>query len=190
MWDVGTRLILTPRLQLRRHRPEDAADLFCGWAGSSELARLLHCPPLADLQQAAAVVRGWCFAYDEEPDFYRWAITLRGSGALIGSIHLAAAEGFWEPSYVISPRRQGQGYAKEALKAALAYLVDAAGADRFIARHLAENTASGAVLSAAGFLRIAPPPDRAADCVWYRLDAGALVRDVTIALPEGPVLSP
>ena len=46
MRDIGTRLILTPRLQLRRHRPEDAADIFSGWAGSPSIAHLLRCPPL------------------------------------------------------------------------------------------------------------------------------------------------
>ena len=189
MRDIGTRLILTPRLQLRRHRPEDAADIFSGWAGSPSIAHLLRCPPLADLREAEAVVRGWCFAYDEEPDFYRWAITLRGSSVLIGSIHLALTEGGWEPSYVISPRWQGRGYAKEALKAALAYLADAAGADRFIARRLAENDASGAVLAAAGFLRTQPPPwGQAAGCLWYRLTAETLVRDVAITLLETPSL--
>ena len=187
MRNVGTRSILTPRLLLRRYLPKDASAVFSGWAGDARLTRPLHIPPLADLAETKAVVRGWCFAYDEEPDYYRWAVTLQDSGTLIGSISAASIDRFLEPSFVLVPRWQGKGYAKEALKGMLVYLADAAAADYFVACRFADNPASGAVLSSAGFVPASPqelfgcrPAGRPESCLWYQLESKNLVRDIPV----------
>lgn len=193
MRDAGTRTICTPRLQLRRFRPGDASAVFSGWAGCPRQTRWLRYPPLEDLREAQAVLRGWCFAYDEEPDFYRWAVTLRGTDEVIGSVSAVLTDGLLEPGYVIAAPYQGKGYAKEALKAVLCYLADAAGARQFIARHHIENPASGAVLAAAGFHRAGADElsaflttGREKDCLWYLLSAKDLIRTPVVEFLSCP----
>ena len=181
--DPGTRPITTPRLLLRRFTVADAAPMFGGWASHGDYIRFMRWNPHENAAETAALLRDWVFAYEEEPDTYNWAICRRDTGELVGSVGCILHDGTPEPGYSIAQNAQGQGFAREALKAALAYLVDAGGAERFIACHATANPASGKVLRAAGFV-----PDhegsyesydhtRTWPCQWYRLKAADVVRD-------------
>ena len=69
----------------------------------------------------------------------------------------------------------------------LVYLADAAAAERFVACRFADNPASGAVLSSAGFVPASPqelfgcrPAGRPESCLWYQLGSKNLVRDIPV----------
>lgn len=185
--DPGTQPITTPRLLLRRFTVADAAPMFRGWTAHGDYIRFMRWNPHETEAETAELLRGWVFAYDEEPETYNWAICRRDTGELVGSVGCILHDGTPEPGYSVAQNAQGQGVAREALKAALAYLVDAAGAERFIACHATANPASGKVLRAAGF---APDHEgsyesydhtRTWPCLWYRLEAADVVRDLPVS---------
>lgn len=178
----GTKTLQTPRLLLRRFAEADAQAMFEGWAGRPEVVRFMRYNAHESVAETRAILRGWAFAYEEEEDFYTWAVTLRETGALAGSIGLTLHEGVPEPGYTLAPAFWGQGIAREALAAVLAYLADEGGAERFAACHAVANPASGAVLRSAGFQPEGEGSYESFDhtrvwpCIYYRLEAKDLVR--------------
>lgn len=184
----GTKTLQTPRLLLRRFTLADAPAMFEGWAGRPEVVRFMRYNAHESMDETRAILRGWAFAYEEEEDFYTWAVTLRGTGALAGSIGFSIADGVPEPGYNLAPAFWGQGVAKEALAVTLAYLVDEGGAGRFAACHAAANPASGAVLRSTGFVPDGEGSYESLDhtrvwpCIHYRLEAEDLVRSVPYRL--------
>lgn len=141
--------LLTPRLRLDALISGDAAALFA-YRGDPEVARYQGWQP-ASLDEAAE----WIEALATEPAPGHWwqrAIRLRDSGELIGDLGLgmpAEDKGGVELGITIAPAHQGQGYAGEALRAALDWAF-ARGANRATASVDPRNTASVALLCSLG----------------------------------------
>lgn len=152
MNNCGTVALTTRRLLLRRFVPEDADTMYQTWAADPEVTRYLRWSPHASPAETANILRGWCFAYDEEPDYYNWAITLKESGTLIGSISLLAESSGYEPGYALGRAYWHQGYATEALCAVVEFAFGALGLPQLYCRHEAPNLASGRVMEHAGFV--------------------------------------
>ena len=146
--------LLTPRLRLDALGSGDAAALFA-YRGDPDVARYQGWQP-ASLDEAAA----WIDALAAEPMPGQWwqrAIRPRDSGELIGDLGLSLPgldesgdeRGSVELGITIAPARQGQGYAGEALRAALDWAF-ARGAHRVTASVDPRNTASVALLRSLG----------------------------------------
>jgi RimJ/RimL family protein N-acetyltransferase len=73
-----------------------------------------------------------------------WAVALRETGALVGSIGFAHPEGWpgFELAWVLARRWWGRGYATEGARAALAHAFDVLHKDRVISLIDPENVAS------------------------------------------------
>lgn len=141
----------TGRLLLRPFVPADAAAVFAGWAGDAEALRFQQWGPLGE-SETAAMVRRWCFAYEEEPDFALWALARHADGALLGQLGFAAdADGMLSPGLTLDRRFWRQGYGGEALLAGLRFFA-AAGTGRFSACCARQNAAGQALLQKAGFV--------------------------------------
>ncbi len=150
----GTRPITTPRLLLRRFTLADAKPMFDGWASDAQQVHYLLWNPHKTVQESIDFLRPWVARYDEMPPAYRWAVCLKDSGELIGSVSCNFHDGDEDPhpGYVFARSAAGQGYAHEALVGMLAYMVQVAGADVFWAEHAKENAVSGKVLRRVGFV--------------------------------------
>jgi [ribosomal protein S5]-alanine N-acetyltransferase len=150
-----TPVLRTPRLTLGAFREEDAPELQ-RLAGVREIAdTTLAIPHPYELDRALA----WIGQQRREASRGRainFAIRLRTSGALIGSVglrdidpeHLQAELGFW-----IGREWWGQGYAREAAIAVIDFGFDSIGLNRICAHHMVRNPSAGKVLQAAGMLR-------------------------------------
>ena len=147
--------LLSERLLLRPFHPHDENDLQ-HLASQHDIAdTMISLPhPYPDGHAQRCIVR-----YTE--DFYagraaHFAITLKASGQLIGSIelrdidreHLQAELSLW-----VTPPQWGRGYATEAAGSVLPYGFQQLGLNRIYAYHLTRNAASGRVLEKAGFQR-------------------------------------
>lgn len=152
MNNCGTVTLETRRLLLRRFVPEDAAAMYRTWASDPEVTRWLRWPCHTSPEETASVLRGWCFAYDEEPDYYNWAITLKETNALIGSISLLPESDGYEPGYALGRAYWGRGYATEALCAVTEFAFHTLQLPQLFCRHAAQNPASGKVMEHAGFV--------------------------------------
>ncbi|HEX8214348.1 MAG TPA: GNAT family protein [Allosphingosinicella sp.] len=92
---------------------------------------------------------------DTEPQpWYQMTVERRGDGAVLGDIGLGfgvPGERQVELGYRIHPDHQRRGYAREALRAVIGYLIESHGIHRFVAVAASPNAASIAVLRSSGF---------------------------------------
>ncbi len=149
---TGTQRIETHRLILRPFRAEDAEDMFANWASDPEVTRFLTWPPHSDADVTRWLLSQWISHY-EDGGYFQWAIELRETGAVIGSIAVVKLEeaiGSAEIGYCLGRAFWGRGIMPEALRAVMDYLFDTAGLNRIWAGHDVNNPKSGRVMEKAG----------------------------------------
>lgn len=152
MNNVGTRKIETERLILRRFKIEDAEDMYNNWASDPEVVKFMTWPAHPNVDCTRGLLSEWIPQY-ENGDYFQWAIELKETGTVIGSIALPRVyKGIdaCEVGYCIGRNYWGQGITAEALKAVLDYLFDVAGFNRVGATHDINNPNSGKVMQKAG----------------------------------------
>ena len=152
MEHIGTKVLETQRMILRRFTMDDVQAMFDNWAGDPEVTKYLTWPTHDSVEVSAMVMKDWVAGY-EKPDHYKWAMTLKETGELIGDIsachvhnHVRAAE----IGYCMGKRWWGTGLMTEALRAVVDYLIGQAGMNRVCARHDVRNIGSGRVMQKAG----------------------------------------
>jgi len=146
--------LLTPRVRLRSVQEEDAPDLFAIWS-DAEVMEHLSLEPLRHLSQAVAII-SFFHELPERQEGLRWAITLRDSGAFVGTIGFHEARvrhRRLELGYELSPSVQGQGLMREVLGAVLPWAFDSLQVRRIEAFVTPANLRSERVLQRAGFRR-------------------------------------
>ena len=149
---TGTQRIETHRLILRPFRAEDAEDMFANWASDPEVTRFLTWPPHRDVDGTRWLLGQWITHYDDGA-YFQWAIELKETGAVIGSIAVVKLEeaiGSAEIGYCLGRAFWGRGIMPEALRAVMDYLFDTAGLNRIWAGHDVNNPKSGRVMEKAG----------------------------------------
>jgi RimJ/RimL family protein N-acetyltransferase len=172
--------LLTPRLVLRRLRLSDCAAMFAV-RSDPRVSRFQMWEPRS-VEEIQSFVEG---LQDLEPDmpgtWFQIAITLRHSGLLIGDcgLHFPPGEAHQaEVGITLAPDHQGQGYATEALNAALDYLFLSLGKHRVFASVDPRNRASIALLEWVGMRKEA----HFRESVWCK---GEWADDLVFAVLEG-----
>lgn len=158
---TGTQTIETPRLTLRQFVAGDAEAMYTRWARDPEVTRYMSWMPHQNLEETRSILGGWLDLYATNPGFYNWAVTLKSSDdavpTLIGSLGILYNTTLyppceWEPGYCLAKPYWGQGYATEALRAALDYFIGHTGLTNMFCCHATANPASGVVMSKVGFV--------------------------------------
>jgi len=145
-----SKQIQTPRLLLRRPRPDDAEAVFTGWASDPVATRYLSWPRHTSTADTLAFIH-WS---DEE--WGRWpggplVVESLEIGALLGGSGLSfKTAGLAEIGYVFSQQAWGQGYATETVLAVLEAARLLAPLDLIAGVH-PDNTASVRVFEKCGF---------------------------------------
>lgn len=170
MRHTGTLTLTTRRLVLRRLLPDDAAQMYAGWASDPAVTRWLRWAPHRSPEETRRLLTAWAPLY-ANADYYQWAITDRETGEVFGSISLFESPlrelgggpevwrtpgldltgSAWEAGYCLSRARWGQGFATEALQAMVDHWFAAVGGSWLACGHARENPASGRVMRHAGF---------------------------------------
>ena len=146
--------LATPRLRLRELRADDAPALYAVHS-DPRVMRYWSFPAWTQLAQAQARVR---FIMDQRArgDVFAWAVADRDSDQLIGTIAafaLDTAQARCEIGYSLNADWHGKGLAQEALRAALAWLIDDFGLLRIEADIDPRNAASCRLVERLGFVR-------------------------------------
>lgn len=148
----GTLPLETERLILRRLQQSDAPAFFRNVCSDPQvnpyLTWKLHESPAETEALLADFIRRY-----ENPARYCWAIVLKESGELIGTIAAPTVHELTEAvevTYAIGSRWWGNGYAPEALGAVMDFLFDRVGVNRIEAGHDVNNPNSGKVMEKAG----------------------------------------
>jgi len=146
--------IRTQRLRLRRFTLADVDDV-CRLAGDADVAATTLRIPHPYPEGQAEV---WISSHEariERGSGRDWAITLRDTGELVGSISLEierdhdhAELGFW-----IGKPHWRHGFASEAAAAVVDHAFSALQLHRVFAHHMSHNPASGRILEKVGMVR-------------------------------------
>jgi len=167
--DDGFEPILTPRLLLRRSRPEDAEAIssyrsdpevhrYQGWERTDRSGIRAEIEEMA--RREPGEPGGWVqLSVEEQP-----------GGPIVGDVGLSCVDG--EPGtikvgYTIAPAFQGRGYATEAIDALVAYAFDTLDADLVRAYASAENIPSHRVAEKVGLHLVERIERRDGGEVWH-----------------------
>jgi ribosomal-protein-alanine N-acetyltransferase len=140
--------IKTARLTLRPLNEADAQSMFA-YTSNPVSCQYLKWEPHTDINEDITYIREALLAKDE----LFIAIELKENQTMIGLVHVYdwhASTKSCEISYIINPNYMGMGYASEAVKSILEYLIDEAGVYRARAICIEENAGSERVMQKAG----------------------------------------
>lgn len=149
---LGTKTIITKRLILRRYEASDALAMFEGFCNDPIVTKHLTWHPHQSVLETKNILKTWLDAY-QELHTYRWAITLKESNSLIGTIDIVKLDlknHACELGYCLGSKYFNQGYMSEALTHVIEYLIIKADFNRVTARYSMQNLASGKVMEKAG----------------------------------------
>lgn len=148
----GTQLIETVRLILRPFVMEDAQAMFDNWASDPEVTKYLTWPAHTSVEISRMVMKDWVQSY-ENKEAYQWAIELKETGTLIGSVSVVRQDaelGSAEIGYCMGKAWWHQGIMSEAVAAVIEFLFTKVGFNRIEARHDPRNPHSGGVMKKCG----------------------------------------
>ena len=150
MKHLGTVMIKTERLILRRFTVEDAPAMYRNWASDPEVTKYLTWPAHSDLKISRMVLEDWVGEYEKE-NYYQWAIEFEGQA--IGSISVVSGNDRVEMvhiGYCIGKAWWHRGIMTEALGAVIRFFFVDVGVNRIETRHDPNNPHSGAVMRKCG----------------------------------------
>ena len=148
MKHFGTVGFETDRLICRRFAPEDYEDMFNNWAADPDIQTEYGEPVYGTVSEVKMLLEKYIEVYND-PEFYRWAVTLKSSGENIGQIAFCRVYSDCQTAeieYCIGKRFWGHGYAGEALSAVIGHAFRNTDFTKLEAYHRAENIKSGRVL--------------------------------------------
>lgn len=150
---LGTKLLETDRLILRKFKIEDAKAMFDHWASDDDVTRYLMWPTHESIDTSTAVLKEWTAEYSND-HYYQWAIVCKEySDEPIGSIAVVSINETVKKAhigYCIGKKWWHKGITSEALQAVIDFLFDEVGMQRIESRHDSNNPNSGAVMKKCG----------------------------------------
>ena len=155
MIDLGTKRLETDRLILRRFELDDVEELFYhGYITDEVMAKDLSWNPCKTIEEQKVIIADWYEKYKNQ-DFYKWLIETKDTHELIGGIDVCniykdPRKNYGEVGYCISSKHWNKGYATEALRKVLEYLLIECDFHLVEAHYAAYNPASGRVMEKAG----------------------------------------
>lgn len=123
---VGTNIIETERLILRKFEYMDDETMLKNWVADEKIQSLYSEPVYSTKEAVKGLLDKYISFYDKE-DYYRWAVIEKQSGECIGQIAYFLVDNknhFAEIEYCIGSAYQCKGLATEATKAVIQYGFD------------------------------------------------------------------
>lgn len=146
---MGTAILETKRLVLRRFTMEDATAMYENWANDPDVTKFLTWTPHISIGDSQAVLAEWIPLY-ENIDYYHWAICLKENPSTpIGSIGAVRVDNILNQAhigYCIGKPWWNRGITSEALAALIDFFFAEAGFNRVDSRHDPKNPNSGKVM--------------------------------------------
>ena len=178
MKEIGTQMLQTECLNLRRFVESDAEAMFENWASSAENLTYVTWDPHSDVEVTRNSIRNWIASY-ANPNYYKWAICLKENPEqVIGDISIVAMDendSSCEIGYILGQNYWGRGMMTEALKAVLYFCFTQADFQKVRARYASLNPASGRVMEKAGMSYLktiangVERKDYVADLIYYQI---------------------
>ncbi len=157
----NTKTLETDRLVLRKFEIEDADGMYNNWASDPECCKYLSWDVHKDVNETKELLKFWIKGYED--GCYNWVAEIKDTHEIIGSISVITAikkHSTAELGYCYGSKYWGKGYATEALRAVIEYLLTECDFYLIEARHISGNPASGRVMEKAGMHKDAVLRDR------------------------------
>ena len=156
MADVGFTALTSARLVLRRFRPADL-DAFVAYRSDPRIARYQSWEVPYRPSQARQLLAELEATHPDTPgEWFQFAVALRANDRLVGdcAAHVRADDPHQaEIGFTLAAEHQGRGYATEAVRRLLGYLLVERAKHRVSATCDDRNLRSAAVLERAGMRR-------------------------------------
>ena len=175
---IGTQMLQTERLILRRFVESDAEAMFQNWASSAKNLTYVTWDPHLDVEVTRNSIRNWVASYPN-PNYYKWAICLKENPEqVIGDISIVEMnekDSSCEIGYILGKNYWGRGMMTEALRAVLDFCFTQAGFQKVRARYASLNPASGRVMEKDGMSYLktitngVERKDYVADLIYYQI---------------------
>lgn len=127
---MKTPRLETERLVLREIRATDTSAIFDGWMQDEAVARYMLWDASSEIGAAKEFVE-LELGQIGNPQWFRWLIFLRGTEQLIGTclvfFNTEEDPAHWDISYNLGRQYWGQGFALEAMEAAMRFAVERLG---------------------------------------------------------------
>jgi RimJ/RimL family protein N-acetyltransferase len=157
---VAAREIRTQRLTLHPHTPQDFNDVAAMWA-EPDVVRHISGKPSTREESWSRLLR--YAGHWATMNFGYWAVRETNSGRFVGDVGLSefrrdivpSLEDSAEAGWVLAPWAHGNGFATEAVRAALAWYESQFGALRTVCMIAPENEASLRVAEKCGYREFA-----------------------------------
>lgn len=149
----------TERLILRTFNESDTEDVFFGWESDPEVARYMYWSSHNDIERTRTWIKIEIGKIDCD-DWYRWAITKKDTGELLGTclIYFDGESLEYEVSYNLCRKYWGLGYTTEAMLEAIKFAKDDLKISKLRGSHAKSNASSENVLKKLGFTYICDCP--------------------------------
>ncbi|MDE6614357.1 MAG: GNAT family N-acetyltransferase [Clostridia bacterium] len=152
MKHIGTQVIETDRLILRKFQDSDAPCMYNNWASSDEVTKYLMWQSYKSIDDAKERINFLKENYVRD-NFYDWVIVLKEIGEPIGSIGVVDLKeniNAVHIGYCIGKKWWHQGITSEALSALIDFFFNKVGVERIESRHDPRNVNSGKVMQKCG----------------------------------------
>ena len=152
MIDVGTKIIETKRLILRKLELADASKVYQNWTSDDKVTKYVTWSTHQSIQETIEYINYKLTRYDEKY-CYDWVVCIKDTNEPIGEIDavkVSILNNQVVMGYCFGSKHWNKGYGTEALSAVIDYLFKEAKVDKVIAYHQVENTASGRVMQKSG----------------------------------------
>lgn len=149
----GSVELKTERLLLRKIREDDIQEFHNKLASDKKVIEFLNWEETPTIETTTKMVNEILEEYENDISTYKWIIESLDSHEIIGMILVHSFNSqklFAELDYCIAEEYRGHGYAPEALRKVIEYLIFEVGFFRVEAVYNMNNEASGRVMQKAG----------------------------------------
>ncbi|KAA9234431.1 MULTISPECIES: GNAT family N-acetyltransferase [Aerococcus] len=151
---LGSQELESQRLILRPFVMTDVDQAYQHWTSDPEVTKYLTWPRHQSPAVTKEVISQWVANYNQ-PGFYQWAIVLKASNEVIGSISAVDVKekiSAVHIGYAIGRKWWGLGITTEAFERIIPFFFDEVGVNRIESMHDPKNPASGKVMEHCGLV--------------------------------------
>ena len=146
MKHLGTKLLETDRLILRRFTPHDISAVYNNWASDKRVTKYLTWPTHSDIKMSEDIVNEWVSSYLDD-SFYQWAIVVKGQKEPVGTISVVnSTSDTVEIGYCLGFKWWNKGYTSEAFGKIIPYLFNEVEVSYIESKHNVLNPRPGKVM--------------------------------------------
>lgn len=165
MKSLGTKILETERLLLRKFEISDAKELYENWTSDYNINTYLGWSSHKSIEETEDKIRRWVNDYKNE-NVYKWVIIEKNTGIPIGSIgaeSVSRKHQNCDLGYSIGSKWWNKGYMSEALKRVIDFLLNEEEMILIETKYNSRNAASGRVMEKVGMKKDATLRSRRID---------------------------